>query len=166
MAIFGTLGTVREQTQHFAWLQPAYAYLTELFTPGSEACAKMQSLSAGETFKRELSGGTFALEQVYLTKPRDQGVYETHRKYVDVQVIVAGEEFMEVTHPGSLIIRDAYNPERDATFYLDVTHGSRLHLRAGDAAIYFPDDAHMGALQVAGPQLVRKAVLKVPMPET
>ena len=73
---------------------------------------------------------------------------------------------MEVTNPGSLIIRDAYNPERDATFYLDVTHGSRLHLRAGDAAIYFPDDAHMGALQVAGPQLVRKAVLKVPVPET
>jgi len=166
MAIFGTLGTVRQQTSHLAWLQPAYAYLTELFTPGTDAHVKMQSLSAGETFKRELSGSTFALEQVYLTKPRDQGVYETHRKYVDVQVIIAGEEFMEVTHPGSLIIRDAYNPERDAIFYLDATHGSRLHLGPGDAAIYFPDDAHMGALQAAGPQLVRKAVLKVPVPET
>jgi len=166
MAIFGTLGTVRQQAAHLPWLQPAFAYLTQLLTPGSEAHVKLQSLSTGETFKRELSDGTFALEQVYFTKPREQGVYETHRKYVDVQVIVAGEEFMEVTNPGSLIIRDAYNPERDATFYLDVTHGSRLHLRAGDAAIYFPDDAHMGALQVAGPQLVRKAVLKVPVPET
>ena len=166
MAIFGTLGTVRQQTAYLAWLQPAFAYLTELFTPGTAANLKIQSLTAGETFKRELSGGTFALEQVYLTKPRDQGVYETHRQYVDVQVILAGEEFMEVTHPGSLIIRDAYNPDRDATFYLDATHGSRLHLRAGDAAIYFPDDAHMGTLQVAGPQLVRKTVLKVPVPET
>jgi len=166
MAIFGTLETVRQQTSHLAWLRPAFAYLDELFTPGSAASLKIQSLTAGETFKRELSAGTFALEQVYLTKPRDQGIYETHRKYVDVQVIVAGEEYMEVTHPGSLTIRDAYNPERDATFYLDVTHGSRLHLRAGDAAIYFPDDAHMGALQITGPQLVRKAVLKVPVPES
>lgn len=166
MAIFGTLATVRQQTAHFDWLRPAFAYLNELFTPGTAAHLKMQSLAAGETFKRELSGGTFALEQVYLTKPRAEGVFETHRKYVDVQVLLAGEEFMEVTHPGSLIIRDAYNPERDATFYLDVPHASRLHLRAGDAAIYFPDDAHMGALQIAGPQLVRKAVLKVPVPET
>ena len=166
MAIFGTLGTVRRQAGHFAWLRPAFAYLDELFTPGTAANVKMQSLTAGETFKREVSGGTFALEQVYLTKPREQGVYETHRNYVDVQVIIAGEEFMEVTHPDSLTVRDAYSPERDATFYLDVAHGSRLHLRAGDVAIYFPDDAHMGALQVAGPHLVRKAVLKVPVPET
>jgi YhcH/YjgK/YiaL family protein len=166
MAIFGPLLTVRHQTAHLPWLRPAFAYLAELFTAGSAPNLKIQLLAAGETFRRDISEGTFALEQVYLTKPRNQGVYESHRKYVDVQVIVAGEEFMEVTHPDTLTIRDAYNPDRDATFYLDATHGSRLHLRPGDAAIYFPDDAHHGALPVAGPQLVRKVVLKVPVPET
>jgi biofilm protein TabA len=166
MAIFGTLDTVRQQTRHLAWLEPAYAYLDELFIPDSTASLKIHSLSTGETFRREVSGGTFALEQVYLTKPRELGVFETHRNYVDVQVIFAGEEFMEVTHPGTLTVRDAYNPDRDATFYLDTDHGSRLHLRTGDAAIYFPEDAHNGALQVAGPQLVRKVVLKVPVPQT
>ena len=39
-----------------------------------------------------------------------------------------------------------------------------LRLRAGEAAIYFPEDAHMSSLQAAGPQLVRKAVIKVPVP--
>jgi len=164
MAVFGILTTVRSQTAHLHWLQSAYDYLDELFTPGTVANQKLKSLAVGETFRRELAGGNFALEQVYLTKPRDQGSFETHRKYVDVQVIFEGEEFMEVTHPGSLRVRDAYNPDCDAVFYHDVTHGSVLRLRAGDAAIYFPEDAHMGALQVAGPQLVRKAVIKVPVP--
>jgi YhcH/YjgK/YiaL family protein len=164
MAVFGTLTTVRSQTAHLPWLQPAFDYLDELFTPGTEANQTLRSLAAGEMFRRELAGGNFALEQVYLTKPRAQGVYETHRKYVDVQVIFEGEEFMEVTDPGGLTVRDAYNPERDAMFYHDARHGSVLRLRAGDAAIYLPKDAHMGGLQVAGPQLVRKAVVKVPMP--
>ena len=164
MAIFGTLTTVRAQTAHLDWLQPAYAYLDELFTPGTVVHEKLKSLPAGETFRRELSRGSFALEQVYCTKPRAQAVFETHRKFVDVQVIFEGGEIMEVTHPGSLTIRDAYNTERDATFYHDATGGSVLRLRVGDAAIYFPDDAHMGALQVTGPQLVRKVVIKVPVP--
>ena len=164
MAIFGTLATVRSQTAQLPWLQPAYRYLDELFTGGSDAQQKLKSLAAGETFRRDLTGGNFALEQVYLTKPREQGTFETHRKYVDVQVILEGEEYMLVTHPGSLTVRDPYNPERDAMFYQDAAHGSTLHLRPGDAAIYFPEDAHMGALQVAGSLLVRKAVIKVPVP--
>jgi YhcH/YjgK/YiaL family protein len=165
MAIFGPLTTVRTQTALLEWLQPAYAYLDELFTPGSPAQVKLKSLAVGETFRRELPDGNFALEQVYLTKLRAQGVFETHRKYVDVQVILEGEEMMEVTHPASLTVRDAYNPDRDAIFYNDFTHGSVLRVRAGDAAIYFPEDAHMGALQVSGPQLVRKVVIKVPVPK-
>jgi biofilm protein TabA len=164
MAIFGTVTTVRQQTVHLPWLQPACAYLDELFTPGTPAHEKMKSLKAGETFKRELGGGAFVLEQVYFTKPRAEGVFETHRKYVDLQVIFAGEEFMEVTDPATLTVREAYNPERDAIFYQDAAPASVLFLRQGDAAIYFPEDAHKGALQVAGPQLVRKAVVKVPVP--
>jgi YhcH/YjgK/YiaL family protein len=164
MAIFGTLSTVRSQTAHDQWLQPAFAYLDELFTPGSPAQRKIKSLAAGEGFRRELDDGNFVMEQVYLTHPRGNGGFETHRKYVDVQVILEGEELMEATHPGSLIVREAYNPDRDAAFYQDASHASVLRLRAGDAAIYFPEDAHNGGMQIAGPQLVRKAVLKVPMP--
>jgi len=165
MAVFGTLSTLRKQTAHLPWLQPAFAYLDELFTAGTAAHEKIKSLAAGETFRRELTAGNFALEQVYLTKPRAEGVLETHRKYVDVQVVFEGEELMEVTDPGTLTVRDAYNPARDATFYEEAAPAGSLRLRAGDGAIYFPEDAHMGGLQVTGARLVRKAVLKVPVPE-
>jgi YhcH/YjgK/YiaL family protein len=163
MAIFGALSTVRSQTVHYRWLLPAFAYLNELFTPDSAAGQKLTSLVPGESFRRELADGNFALEQAYFTKPRAEGVFETHRLYVDVQVIVLGEEFMEVTNPETLIVRDAYNPARDAIFYQDADHASVLRLRAGEAAIYFPDDAHNGGLQIGGPQLVRKVVIKVPL---
>jgi YhcH/YjgK/YiaL family protein len=164
MAIFGALSTVRSQTAASAWLRPAFAYLDDLFRPGSVAWQNLKSLAIGENFRRELAEGNFVLEQVYLTKPRSHGVFETHRKYVDVQVIFEGEELMEVAPRDSLTVRDPYNPDRDAVFYQDVAHGSVLRLRAGEAAIYFPEDAHMSSLQAAGPQLVRKAVIKVPVP--
>jgi len=165
MAIFGDLATVRSQTAAQAWLRPAFAYLDDLFRPGSVAWQNLKSLAVGENFRRELPDGNFALEQVYLTKPRSHGVYETHRKYVDVQVIFEGEELMEVAPHDSLTVRDPYDPDRDAVFYQDAAHGSVLRLRAGGAAIYLPADAHMGGLQAAGPQQVRKAVVKVPVPE-
>ena len=164
MAIFGALSTDRSQTVHHRWLQPAFAYLDELFTPGSAAWQKLTSLAVGESFRRELADGNFALEQVYRTKPRAEGVFETHRQYVDVQVIFEGEEFMEVTNPATLTVRDAYNPARDAIFYQDADHASVLRLRAGEAAVYYPDDAHNGGLQIGRPQLVRKVVIKVPLP--
>ena len=164
MAILGTINTVRQQTKELTWLQPAFTYLEELFTAGTAPQEKINSLAAGEKFRRELSGGNFVLEQVYLTKSRAEGSFETHRKYVDVQVVFEGEEFMEVTNPESLTVREAYNPGRDAIFYQNTALASLLRLQAGDAVIFFPEDAHKGSLHVAGPQLVRKAVIKVPLP--
>jgi YhcH/YjgK/YiaL family protein len=166
MALFGTLPTVRAQAAQWHWLQPAFAYLDELFTPGTAAHQKLQSLAAGETFRRGLPDGNFALEQVYLTHPRGPGGFETHRQHIDVQVILEGGELMEATHPGRLTVREAYAPDRDATFYHDAPFASVLCLHAGDAAVYFPDDAHNGGLQIAGPQLVRKVVVKVPVPRS
>jgi len=164
MAIFGSVSTVRAQTAHLTWLQPAFIYIDEISKPETAAHRKLMSLAPGETFRRELIGGIFGLEQTYLTKPRAEATYETHRKYVDVQVVFEGEEFMEVADATGMTVRDAYNPDRDATFYHDVTYGNVLRLRKGEAAVYFPADAHKGNVQVAGPLLVRKVVVKVPVP--
>ncbi len=123
----------------------------------------MGRIALGVTERIELEGGAFALEQVYQPKARPEGFFESHRKYIDVQVIVAGEELMEVEDIARLVVSEPYNPERDFIKYADTAVASVLRMRAGDAAIFFPADGHMPSLRWRGDGLVRKSVVKVPV---
>lgn len=141
----------------------ALAYAAEVLDAGSQAHARLAAVGVGETVRVELSGGAFALEQAYTTKPRAEGFFESHRKYIDVQLIVAGEELMQVEDVARLVVDAPYVAERDLTKYADAAISSHLAMRAGDAAVFFPEDGHMPSLQWRGPVLVRKSVVKVPV---
>ncbi|HKB92139.1 MAG TPA: YhcH/YjgK/YiaL family protein [Opitutaceae bacterium] len=164
MAIFGPLSAVCEQTAGLSWLQPAFPYLADCIKAQSEAQQKIFSLPTGDSFRRELSDGIFAIEQAYLTKPRTEGKFESHRRYLDIQVVIAGEEMMDIADLGLFQVKDPYIVERDLAFYHDISGFSSLWIRAGEAAIFFPQDVHKPSLQIASPQLVRKTVVKVPVP--
>jgi len=141
----------------------AFAYVTDLLEAGSRAWARLERIAPGETGRVELAGGAFALEQAYIPKPRSEGFFESHRKYIDVQVVVAGAELMELADISRLEVSEPYNPERDFTKYADITGATVLKMGPGDAAIFFPNDGHMPALQWRGTGLVRKTVVKVPV---
>ena len=131
---------------------------------GSAVNVRIEKISAGTTERIELSGGAFALEQAYWTKPRDEGRWESHRLYIDLQVLVAGEEFMEAVHAGRLVVAEDLTPGKDLIFYQPFSAGSTLRIRAGEVAVFFPVDAHLPSLRVgADPALVRKTVVKVPV---
>ena len=51
---------------------------------------------------------------------------------------------------------------KDLIFYQPYDQGSVVRLAAGDVAIYFPPDAHMGAIATPARAVVRKVVVKVP----
>jgi biofilm protein TabA len=163
MAIFGSFSTVRTQLGGSARFSAAVAYVADMLDPRSAAHRRISQLASGASERIELTGGAFAMEQVYPAKLRPEGFFESHRKYIDVQVMVAGEEVMEVDDISRLVVSEAYNPERDFIKYADTNAASRLILRPGDAAIFFPEDGHMPGLQIAGPVLVRKTVVKVPV---
>jgi YhcH/YjgK/YiaL family protein len=164
MAIFGTLGTLRAQLarpDHFA---ATLAYVAEALRPDSAVQARIARIAAGVTERVDLSGGAFALEQVYLTKPRTEGRWESHRAYIDVQVIVVGEELMEVADAAHLAVAEDFRPVKDLIFYQPFDGGSVLRVHAGEAAIFFPSDAHLPSLRTgAAGALVRKTVVKVPV---
>lgn len=162
MAQFGPFATLRPQLAADPRFAAAFAYAADLLDPRSDACARLGALAEGETHRLELSAGAFALEQVYRTKPRPEGFFESHRKYIDVQLIVAGEEIMEVEDITRLAVSAPYLAERDLIKYGDAAVASRLIMRAGDAAVFFPEDGHMPSLQWRGAALVRKSVVKVP----
>jgi biofilm protein TabA len=163
MAIFGSLATVREQLGHRKQFESAFAYLDDCFHPGSAASLRLQSLVEGKTERIDLAGGAFALEQVYRTKPRNEGFFESHRAYIDVQVIVNGEENIEVLDVGALTVKEDRTPAKDVIIYGIAENASVLRLQAGDAAILYPPDGHMPQIQTKESVLVRKIVVKVPV---
>jgi YhcH/YjgK/YiaL family protein len=161
MAIFGPLETVQAQLTDPRF-GPAFRYAADALNPSSETHRRIIGLAGGGSHRQELGEGMFAIEAAYTSKPRPEGFFESHRKYIDVQVVVAGAERMEVEDIERLEETAAYDAEKDLIKYADTPKPSVLHLRAGEVAVFFPADGHMPSIQEGGPALVRKTVVKVP----
>jgi len=104
----------------------------------------------------------FVMVQGYTTEPRASCRFEAHRRYIDIQFMMAGEEIIEITETQSLAPDGPFQAERDLGFFQTPEDPcTRLILRPGDFAVFFPEDAHMPKVQVNGPCALRKAVVKV-----
>ena len=165
MALFGPWAVVRDRCARWPEFRTAFAYAGHVLVAGSPAQERIRALAEGATHRRNLAGGSRAIEMAYQTKPTPDVPFEAHRRYIDVQVMVAGEELMEAAAAGPLGVLQAYDEEKDVILFADPAAPSRLRLRAGDVAIFWPEDAHRPALAPGGvPALVRKTVVKVPVP--
>ncbi|WP_158305425.1 YhcH/YjgK/YiaL family protein [Opitutus terrae] len=139
-------------------------YLEEVRRGDSAIAQRIREVPVGETRRIELAGGAFALEQAYRAKPRHEGFFESHAKFIDVQVIVDGEEAMEVADAAQMTIEKSLDPQRDLIVYRDTAGASILKFGRGTAAVFFPADVHMpGLYNGAASVAVHKTVLKVPV---
>ncbi len=164
MAVLGSLTTVRAQVTPHPLFTKSFAYLDECLRAGSPEHTRVLALKAGDVGRIDLGGGLFALEQAYMTKSRAEGKIESHRKHIDIQVIIAGEEFMETVDVARLAVSVPYSEEKDVMFYSDFKATTVVRLAgAGATAIYYPVDAHIGSIALGAPALVRKVVVKVPV---
>ena len=102
----------------------------------------------------------YALVQDNTTKTRDQGVWEAHRKYIDVQFVAAGVEEMGYANIQTLTVKQPYDEQVD--YALFDGSGSFVTVAAGSFTIFFPEDGHIPGSAVDGqPAAVRKVVVKV-----
>ena len=101
----------------------------------------------------------FALVQQYQTKPLAEGKWEAHRKYIDVQYVVAGVEAMGYAPIESMRPTTEYDPSAD--FQLFNGEGVDLVISAGMFAVFCPHDVHRQQIAVGVPALVKKVVVKV-----
>ena len=84
--------------------------------------------------------------------------WEMHRRYIDLQIILEGEETIAWLPLSSLEEFTPYDEERDIQFSADPKEGALCQLNAGMFGIYFPEDAHRPGI---GSGSIRKVVLKV-----
>jgi len=102
----------------------------------------------------------FALVQDNTTKPREQGVWEAHHKYVDVQFVASGVEEMGYANIHTLTVKQPYDEKLEYALFAGA--GSFVTVPAGSFAIFFPEDGHIPGCAAGGqPASVRKVVVKV-----
>lgn len=163
MAISGSLNTLQAQAVSTPALELALAYAKELLTPGTVAAARVAALKIGDNNRIELGGGVFAMEQAYLTKDKDQGRWESHLAYIDLQLILEGDEQLWVCDKTHLTVDEDLTPAKDLIFFKATTEGGYLRLKAGEAALLYPIDAHLPGIRVEAPVFTRKSVVKIPV---
>lgn len=132
-------------------LQKAFVFLRS---------SNIQSLPDGRV---EIDGNrVFALVQRYETMITDAPKFECHRKYIDVQFIVSGEEVIGWTPLERMMIIDAYDADKDICFGT-VANGkwTRVYLQTGQLAVLWPEDGHAPKLAGSASSPVTKIVVKV-----
>ncbi len=123
--------------------------------------AQTHDLTALACGRNEIDGDTlFVNVAEYTTKLHKDCKWEAHRAYIDVQCIIAGTEEIDSTHIERLEA-DPFDVENDFHFLEGETVDTRVVLKPGDYAVYFPEDAHRPGMCVDEPAQVKKAVFKV-----
>ncbi len=87
----------------------------------------------------------------------DEGKLEGHRKYIDIQYVISGEESMGWKNREGLVRSMDYDAERDLEFF-EGEPASIVCVSPGSFAVFLPTDAH---LPLIGNGPIHKVVVKV-----
>lgn len=104
----------------------------------------------------------YAILQRYRTAHQDAPQFEYHRKYVDLQYVLAGEEVIGWAPAKEMTPSFSYNEDQDICFGLiEPGKWTPVRLVAGQLAVLWPEDGHAPRLATEKVCLVRKVVVKV-----
>ncbi len=97
----------------------------------------------------------------YETVAGDVSVYEGHRDYLDLHLIIEGREAISCLVDNNLPVSREYSKEDDTVLF-EGKAGKKQHLDTGDFLLLFPHEAHASSLSISNvPEKVRKAVFKL-----
>ncbi len=105
----------------------------------------------------------FAILQRYETALADPPRFEYHRKYIDLQYLLAGEEIIGWAPVGEMSPEGDYDADKDVCFgTVRPERWTPVRLDSGQLCVLWPEDAHAPRLAAAGtPSPVRKIVIKI-----
>ncbi|MBF0386358.1 MAG: YhcH/YjgK/YiaL family protein [Candidatus Omnitrophica bacterium] len=111
----------------------------------------------------EINGrALFVRPSAYVTRNAEEGRFESHVKYMDLQYVFQGCEIMETAPADAREALTEYDPKADNQFYKAGKDISRFLVRAGEFAVFFPGEAHRPCCSPeTGACEVKKLVFKV-----
>ena len=102
----------------------------------------------------------FVSPSTYVSKEHEGAEYESHNKYIDVQVVTEGREYIGWAPTSDCKVTKPFENGGDIAFYTS-DKGSLCKVNAGYFMVLFPQDAHMPCLKVGDNEQVTKLVFKI-----
>jgi YhcH/YjgK/YiaL family protein len=119
--------------------------------------------------KYTIQGALFAAVQTYDTKSYQDGIFEAHKRYIDIQIVISGLEWTYCINPvEGYKITTPYDKEQDIMFYAKEPceqKMTQITLYEGNFAVFFPDDWHMPCISPnkVTSNKIKKIVVKIPI---
>ncbi|MBE5867882.1 MAG: DUF386 domain-containing protein [Lachnospiraceae bacterium] len=124
------------------------------------AAHNLADLSLG---KHEIDGNNAYVNIIeFTTAPLDGRNWESHRKYLDIHLILQGAEQIDLNSIQNMDLGE-FIEEKDF-LPMNGEKQNSVILREGDFLICYPNDAHRTGIMIEQPQFVKKAVFKVLIP--
>ncbi|MDE6287818.1 MAG: YhcH/YjgK/YiaL family protein [Muribaculaceae bacterium] len=113
-----------------------------------------------ETCETSIGDGIVVKAEAPGLLPRERVRLEVHERYIDIHVPLKGTETMGWARRNDLILpQQPYQEETDIGFYGDQAQ-CLIHVRPGQMAIFFPEDAHAPCIGIG---THRKLCVKIPV---
>jgi YhcH/YjgK/YiaL family protein len=103
----------------------------------------------------------YAFVQSYTTRNSEDNKWESHKRYLDIQYILDGNETILWSPIDQLIVEEEYYAEKDITFYKDNSYSTKLNLKKNYYCILFPTDGHKPCCIFDKPTEIKKIVVKI-----
>jgi YhcH/YjgK/YiaL family protein len=152
------VANVLSQWRRYSALHPAFSRAFE-YLAGADWSTIAPRGAQPSSIRREIDGDRLFVS-IDRTEGRGRGAarLEAHRRYIDIQLTIDGQEEIGWQPLGRCTQPDGhYDEARDVGFFSDRPE-SWVSLPAGHFAIFFPDDAHA---PLAGRGMLTKAIMKI-----
>lgn len=163
MTILGRLPDIRKHFENNGHFASAFDYFEKALSPDHQIYKRIEGLPLNAFEKVNLGNGIFAIEQKFNSKNREDCFFESHIKYIDIQLLITGAECMESCDIHKCSVDQKYDKEKDLITYNDIKITNKISLTPGDFAIFFPQDVHMGCQRQDSSVLCTKTVIKMPL---
>ncbi len=122
---------------------------------------RASDLSQFSLGKTPISGDEIYINRMtYHTADAQTRIWEAHRRYLDIHVVLSGEEIVYVSNLSRMTCDTAYDSEADAALYQGEADAI-VRLRTGDFLVCYPEDVHKTGVQLENEGEVQKLVCKV-----
>ncbi|WP_063653762.1 N-acetylneuraminate anomerase [Candidatus Arsenophonus triatominarum] len=95
------------------------------------------------------------------TQPAQSKKAELHEKFIDIQILLEGEEIIHYGVTGSTRKCDAWHKEDDYQLCAEIAGQQQVVLEPGMFAIFFPGEPHKPCVQGTQSAEIKKTVVKV-----
>ena len=111
----------------------------------------------------DITDRIYANVEEYNTKSELDANLEGHRKYIDIQLLISGQERIDFINIDGLKVLESYDCVKDIIFYKKPrVELNKLYLNGRNFAVFYPQDAHAPGITTLGLQNnVKKVVIKI-----